>query len=229
MNVIELTGVNKIYDSKSLPVHAVRDVDLRVAEGEFTAIIGPSGSGKTTLLNIIGGIDRPTSGSVRVNGTETTALDAGKLSALRLAAIGFVFQDFSLLPVLTAQENIDLILKLQKKGKKEREKTCAAILKAVGLLDRRNHLPSQLSGGEQQRVAIARALAARPRFVLADEPTANLDTVCAEGLIELMLELNGKLQTTSLFSTHDTRIISRAKRVITIEDGSIVGDTVAAA
>ena len=223
MYIIETKNLHKTYEGV-VPVHAVNGVDLQISEGEFTAIVGPSGSGKTTLLNIIGGLDNPTSGSVVVGGENISRFTESEMIDFRLENIGFVFQAFNLIPVLTAKENVEFVMLLQKKDKAEREKRVHELLEAVGLEQRMNNRPSQLSGGQQQRVAVARALASKPRFVLADEPTANLDSGSTENLLDIMANLNEKEKITFIFSTHDKRVIDRARRVITIEDGKIISD-----
>lgn len=224
MTVIKAVGLSKEYHESEVPVKALNGVDLDIDAGEFTAIVGPSGSGKSTLLNLIGGLDSPTSGKVIIDGTSLDTLSGSKLIEFRLYNIGFVFQAYNLVPVLTALENIEFIMLLQKKDKVERRKRAMELLSAVGLAERANHRPVQLSGGEQQRVAVARALASRPKFVLADEPTANLDSHSAENLLDMMAELNRKMGTTFVFSTHDERVIRRARRVVTLRDGMITGD-----
>ena len=226
MAIIEIQNVNKIYNTTSVPVQALKDVTLNIEEKEFTAIVGPSGSGKTTLLNIIGGLDSATNGTVHLNGKDITAMKEGKLIDFRLHNIGFVFQAYNLIPVLTALENVEFVLFLQQVEKKERHQRAIELLKRVGLEDRADRKPSELSGGQQQRVAVARALASRPAFVLADEPTANLDSHTAESLLDLMEDLNREYGITFIFSTHDSKVIRRARRVITLEDGEIVGDKI---
>ncbi len=193
-------------------------------EGEFTSIVGPSGSGKTTLLNVIGGLDTPSQGTARVGDTEITELSGNELIDFRLYNIGFVFQSFNLIPVMSAFENVEFIMLLQKWSKEERRKRAMELLKAVGLEDRSQNKPVELSGGQQQRVAVARALASKPRVVLADEPTANLDSVSSADLLDIMNALNQREQVTFVFSTHDQRVIDRARRVVTLEDGRIVSD-----
>jgi putative ABC transport system ATP-binding protein len=222
-NVIETTSLSKVYDGV-VPVYAVNEVDLQIQDNEFTAIVGPSGSGKTTLLNIVGGLDRPTSGSVKVNGQELKNLSDNQLINFRLKHIGFVFQSYNLIPVLTAKENTEFIMLLQKIDKNIRDERVEKLLNDVGLGDKMNSRPTQLSGGQQQRVAVARALASKPDFVLADEPTANLDSKSAENLLDIMLRLNKEEGVTFVFSTHDQRVIDRARRVITLVDGKIVSD-----
>ena len=223
--VIDAHNLIKIYDEKTIPVYALNGVHLHVERGEFTAIKGPSGSGKTTLLNMIGGLDTPTSGYVEIDGTNVTKLKGNALIDFRLHNIGFVFQSYNLIPVLTAKENIEFIMLLQGKPAKERERRILELLRQVGIADKANKRPSELSGGQQQRVAVARALAPKPQFILADEPTANLDSVSAANLLDMMAELNREENMTFIFSTHDQRVIERAKRVITLEDGKIVKDT----
>lgn len=223
--VIDAHNLVRIYDQSTVPVYALNGVHLHIRRGEFTAIKGPSGSGKTTLLNMLGGLDVPTDGYVEINGTNITRLRGGKLIDFRLHHIGFVFQSYNLIPVLTARENIEFILLLQKRPVAERRKRVDELLQQVGLSDKADKRPAELSGGQQQRVAVARALASKPQFILADEPTANLDSVSAGSLLDLMLKLNKDEQMTFVFSTHDQRVIDRARRVITLEDGRIVHDT----
>lgn len=224
MNVIDVKNLVKVYDETQIEVRAVNGVDLSIKEGEFTAIVGPSGSGKTTLLNMLGGLDKPTEGEISIGGTDIRSLSSTELIDFRLRNIGFVFQAYNLLPVLTAKENVEFILQLQGMSRKERGKRAVEMLNRVGLSDRVNSKPSKMSGGQQQRVAVARALASRPKFVLADEPTANLDSVSTENLLNIMEELNREDNMTFIFSTHDKRVVNKARRVITIEDGMIVSD-----
>lgn len=224
MSVIVTKDLSKVYDEGPVAVHAVNHVDLEIKQGEFTAVVGPSGSGKTTLLNIIGGLDQPTSGSVRVNDVELGSMKENDLINFRLNNIGFVFQSYNLIPVLTAKENTEFIMLLQGASDKERHARVSTLLEEVGIAEQANKRPSEMSGGQQQRVAVARALASRPKFVLADEPTANLDSKSAERLLDLMLKLNADENVTFIFSTHDQRVIDRARRVITLEDGVIVSD-----
>ena len=226
MALIELTNLDRIYNTSAVPVHAVRDVTCNIEKQEFMAIVGPSGSGKTTLLNIIGGLDKPTSGKVVIDGIDLSTMPQSKLVDYRLGHIGFVFQAYNLIPVFTARENVEFIMLLQGVNKKEREDRAIDLLKQVGLSERINSRPAQLSGGEQQRVAVARALASRPAFVLADEPTANLDTESAESLLDLMEELNDKYDMTFIFSTHDARVMRRARRIVSLQDGKIIEDIV---
>ncbi len=224
MALIELNNVSKIYDGSAVPVRAVDSVNLKIEKGEFTAIVGPSGSGKTTLLNLIGGLDQPTDGKIIVDGADISTFSSDELINFRLHHIGFVFQAYNLIPVFTAKENVEFIMLLQNISKSEREKKAMEFLNAVGLGDRINSTPAQLSGGQQQRVAVARALASTPSFVLADEPTANLDSVSAESLLDLMEELNNNHKMTFVFSTHDQKVIKRAHRIITLQDGKIKSD-----
>lgn len=223
--VIDAHNISKVYNRKTIPVYAVNNVHLHLERGEFTALVGPSGSGKTTLLNMIGGLDKPDEGNIYVNGVDITGLSANELIDFRLRNIGFVFQSFNLIPVLTAKENVEFIMQLQKMNKKERNDRVDKLFKEIGLADKLNVRPSKLSGGQQQRVAVARALASKPQFVLADEPTANLDSKSASNLLDIMALLNKEENITFLFSTHDQRVIDRARRVITLVDGKIASDT----
>ena len=224
MEIIKTTRLTKTYQNNTLKVEAVKQVDLSISEGEFTAIVGPSGSGKTTLFNMIGGLDEITAGNVEIAGTNISNLKENELIDFRLKHIGFVFQAYNLIPVLTAKENVAFIMLLQGLSEKERMQRSEDLLKQVGLGDKFDSRPNQLSGGQQQRVAVARALASKPRFILADEPTANLDSQSTSTLLDLMAEMNKKENITFLFSTHDQRVIDKARRVITIEDGKIVSD-----
>lgn len=224
MEIIKTTGLTKTYQNNTLKVEAVKQVDLSISEGEFTAIVGPSGSGKTTLFNMIGGLDEITAGNVEIAGTNISNLKENDLIDFRLKHIGFVFQAYNLIPVLTAKENVAFIMLLQGLSEKERMQRSEELLKQVGLGDKFDSRPNQLSGGQQQRVAVARALASKPRFILADEPTANLDSQSTSTLLDLMAEMNKKENITFLFSTHDQRVIDKARRVITIEDGKIISD-----
>jgi putative ABC transport system ATP-binding protein len=226
MKVLEIKNVSKIYNESEVQVHAVDGVTLDFREAEFAAIVGPSGSGKTTLLNLIGGLDKPTSGEIVIDGTNLGGLKSSELIDFRMRNIGFVFQAYNLIPVLTAKENVEFIMSLQKWSRRERDERTFELLKAVGLGDRMNSRPSKLSGGQQQRVAVARALASRPRFVLADEPTANLDSKSATTLLEIMEKLNHEEKITFIFSTHDARVVKMAHRVITLEDGKVVSDDI---
>jgi putative ABC transport system ATP-binding protein len=221
MSVIELQSAARIYRIGEVETPALRGVTLTIEAGEFTAIVGPSGSGKTTLLQLIGCLDRPSSGTVRINGQDVTRLSPRRRADLRKGTIGFVFQFFALIPGLTAHENVELPLLLTGVRKKERIERVADLLDAVGLANRAGHRPDQMSGGEQQRVAIARALATRPVLVLADEPTANLDTENGNQVMEIMKRLNEETGTTFVFATHDPRVIPYARRTIELRDGEI--------
>jgi putative ABC transport system ATP-binding protein len=225
MNVIELKNLRKIYNEKTVPVNAVNDVSLSFQAREFTAIVGASGSGKTTLLNLIGGIDTPTSGNVFIKGENVSQLSEKAMTQFRRDNIGFVFQQYNLLPVLTAKENVEFVMEMQNRPKKEREQRVTELLTAIGLADKINERPAKLSGGQQQRVAVARALAHKPSFVIADEPTANLDSKSTEDLLNIMQELNEKEGITFIFSTHDQRVVDKAKRVIVFQDGNVISDT----
>lgn len=223
--VIDAHNISKIYNKENIPVYAINNVHLHINQGEFTALVGPSGSGKTTLLNLIGGLDKPDEGKIEINGIDITAMSPNKLIDFRLRNIGFVFQSFNLIPVLTARENVEFIMQLQGINKTEREARIQTLFRQTGLEDKMDSRPSQLSGGQQQRVAVARALASKPQFVLADEPTANLDTASASNLLDIMALLNKEENITFIFSTHDARVIERARRVITLVDGRITSDT----
>lgn len=224
MNVIEIQQLTKVYNHKAVPVYALNGLSLGIAEGEFTAIVGPSGSGKTTLLNILGGLDHPTSGSVMINNVNMTTLKSRQLIDFRLHHIGFVFQAYNLIPVLTARENVEFVMELQGVARQDRRQRSMELLEAVGLADRAAARPSELSGGQQQRVAVARALASKPRYILADEPTANLDSKSAANLLEIMQQMNREERVTFIFSTHDPRVVTKALRVITLSDGKIESD-----
>lgn len=226
MKIIEINNVSKIYNETESEVRAVDRVNLHFDEAEFAAIVGPSGSGKTTLLNLIGGLDTPTSGNIIVDGTDLSKLRSSHLTDFRMRNIGFVFQSYNLVPVLTAKENVEFIMSLQKWPKKEREQRTQELLNSIGLAERANSRPGKLSGGQQQRIAVARALASRPKFVLADEPTANLDSKSASALLEIMEKLNHEEKITFIFSTHDSRVVKMAHRVITLEDGKVVSDDI---
>jgi putative ABC transport system ATP-binding protein len=221
--VIKTTNLSKTYTG-AVPVHALKNVSLEFTQGEFTAIVGPSGSGKTTFLNVIGGLDKPTGGNVIIDGTDIATMKESKLFDFRLRHIGFVFQAYNLIPVLTAMENVSFIMLLQNRPKEEMEQRAKEMLEQVGLSDKLDVRPGKLSGGQQQRVAVARALASRPDFVLADEPTANLDTESAFNLLDIMAKLNREENITLIFSTHDQRVIERARRVITLVDGAVDKD-----
>ena len=224
MSIIKTEGVTKIYSDNSVPVNALNGVSLEVEEGEFTAIVGPSGCGKTTLLNILGGLDQPTEGRVEVAHTDITEMKDSSLINFRLENIGFVFQAYNLIPVLTTKENVEFIMLLQKVPKKQRDKRAMELLVEMGIAEKANNRPSELSGGQQQRVAVARALASKPKFILADEPTANLDSKSTSNLLDMMAKMNKEENATFVFSTHDQRVIDKARRVVTLEDGKIVSD-----
>ncbi len=222
---IEIRNLSKIYNPDSdFPVHAVRELNLTIEQGEFVAIMGPSGSGKTTLLNMLGGIDNPTSGEVYIDGCDICSLPEKQRIAFRRDHIGFIFQDYSLLPVLTALENVEFVMQLQGISEQECRDRSQQLLERVGLSEQQHKRPNKLSGGQQQRVAVARALASRPRFVMADEPTANLDAKSTAELLNIMQQLNETEGTTFIFSTHDPRVIKRARRVIVFEDGRLAAD-----
>lgn len=223
--VIDTHDISRIYNPDTIPVYAIRNVHLHISRGEFTALVGPSGSGKTTLLNLIGGLDKPDEGQIMINGTDITKLGPGALIDFRLHNIGFVFQSFNLIPVLTARENAEFIMLLQGKSRKEREERMKQLFRQIDMEDKMDRRPGELSGGQQQRVAVARALASKPQFILADEPTANLDSKSASNLLDIMDKLNKEENITFLFSTHDQRVIERARRVITLVDGQIDADT----
>jgi putative ABC transport system ATP-binding protein len=224
MDILKVQGIKKTYDKESMPVQALNGIDLNFEEGEFASIVGPSGSGKTTLLNIIGGLDDPTEGNVLIGETNISTLSDSKKTEFRMNNIGFVFQSFNLIPVLTVRENIEFVMFLQGKSKDIREKRTAELIKSVGLTEKTNSRPNKLSGGQQQRVAVARALASKPKFILADEPTANLDSKSTENLLDIMDKLNKEERITFIFSTHDARVVKRARRIITIEDGKVLSD-----
>ena len=222
--IIETKNLVKIFKETAQEVCAVNDVNLKIEQGEFTAIVGPSGSGKTTLLNLIGGLDIPTSGKIFIDGKDISNLSQKQITDFRLKNIGFVFQAYNLIPVLTAKENVSFVMELQNRSKKETDSRAEELLTAVGLNDRADSRPNKLSGGQQQRIAVARALASKPQFILADEPTANLDSKAAQNLLDIMEKLNKDENITFIFSTHDTRIMAKARRIITLEDGKIVNE-----
>ena len=224
MSVIKTENVTKTYNQTKVPVHALNGVNLTIEKGEFTAIVGPSGCGKTTLLNILGGLDHPTEGCVEVADINITDMSDGKLIDFRLQNIGFVFQAYNLIPVLTNKENVEFIMLLQKQDKKTRDDRAMDLLNQMGIADKANQRPSELSGGQQQRVAVARALASKPKVILADEPTANLDSKSTATLLDIMAKMNAEENATFVFSTHDQRVINKAKRIITLEDGVVISD-----
>ena len=225
MEVAKLTNVTRVYKIGEVETRALNGVSLTINSGEFTSLVGPSGSGKTTLLQLIGCLDQPTSGSVIINGKETTNLNRNRRADLRKGTTGFVFHFFALTPPLTAYENVEMPLLLNGKTPAERKQRVMELLEGVDLTDRAHHRPDQLSGGQQQRVAVARALATNPTMILADEPTANLDTTNGEQGMEIMKRLNEKTGTTFVFATHDPRVIKYATRVVTLQDGLIVKDS----
>jgi putative ABC transport system ATP-binding protein len=223
MSIIEIKNLVKVYDVNGINVRAIDNISLSFHEGEFTAIAGPSGSGKTTLLNIIGGLDKPTEGSVQVGDNLLTEMSPRELSDMRLNNIGFVFQAYNLIPVLTSLENVEYVLLLQGMEKEERRELAEKMLVEVGLKNEINRLPKELSGGQQQRVAVARAIVSEPDIVLADEPTANLDQKTGAGLLELMQKLNSEKNITFIFSTHDKMVMDRARKLIYLTDGKVAG------
>ena len=222
--LIEAEGVSKVYRVGEISVSALKSVDLKVARGEFTAVAGPSGSGKSTLLNILSGLDTPTAGRVSLAGTPISEMSGRALSDFRRDHIGFIFQAFNLIPVLTVLENIEYILLLQGVSRRARRERVREMLSTVGLEGMEDRRPPQLSGGQQQRVAVARAMVSRPDLILADEPTANLDSATGGALLDLMRELNESRRMTFLFSSHDRMIMDRAKRLVVLRDGSLVQD-----
>ena len=224
MTLLQIDHINKVFTQGMQQIHALTDIQFSVSPGEFVALVGPSGSGKTTLLNLIGGLDTPTSGTITINDTQLTTLSDAALANFRLSQVGFIFQAYNLVPVLSAQENVELVMLLQGRAATERIERAAHYLSLVGLADIKHRRPNQMSGGQQQRVAVARALAAGPKLVLADEPTANLDSTNATTLLDIMYQLCQDEKTTFIFSTHDPRLMERAKRIITLEDGRITQD-----
>ena len=223
-HLIQTEGLTKVYSDGSLQVPALRGIDLTIHAGEFTAIVGPSGSGKTTLLNIISGLDKPTEGRVRLDGKPVSDMSGAELSDFRRDHIGFIFQAYNLIPVLKVEENIEYIMLLQRVPKEERHRRVHDILRDVDLEDYAHRYPSKLSGGQQQRVAIARAMVSRPLMILADEPTANLDSKTGADLLDMMRHLNEVHGMTFIFSTHDRMIVDKARRVIVIRDGVVASD-----
>ena len=222
--MIETEKLKKTYKQGSLKVKAVDSVNLKISDGEFTAIVGPSGSGKTTLLNCIGGLDSPTSGNVIIDNELISSYSSGQMIKFRLNNIGFVFQAYNLIPVLTAKENIEMVMLMQGYNKHDMDQRSSDLLNEVGMSNMSKRRPAELSGGQQQRVAVARALASKPKFILADEPTANLDSKSTAKLLDIMSKLNKQENITFVFSTHDQRVIDRARRVVTLEDGKIIKD-----
>jgi putative ABC transport system ATP-binding protein len=226
--LIVTRSVRKVYHDNGVPVEAIRGIDLTIKRGEFTAIVGPSGSGKTTFLNVISGLDVPTDGQVWLAGKELSAMSGRELSDFRRDHIGFIFQAYNLIPVLTVEENVEYIMLLQGMARKERHQRVEAILAELGLEGFTDRLPTKLSGGQQQRVAVARAMVSRPSLILADEPTANLDSKTGAELLDMMRQLNQKSGITFVFSTHDRQIMERARRLVTLKDGMIDSDEVRA-
>lgn len=221
---VRVQNASKTYQQGAMPIHALQDVSLEIHAGEFTALVGPSGSGKTTLLNLIGALDQPGAGDVWLGDQSLRALSRARLAQLRLHKIGFVFQDYSLLPVLTALENVEYVLQLQGVAAAERRRRANDALVALGLDGCQHRVPAQLSGGQQQRVTIARAMVGEPLLVLADEPTANLDSDTGSALLDTMLDLNRRQGTTFIFSTHDPMVMRHARRIVRLKDGKIVED-----
>ena len=224
MKIVECAGVNKAYRQGQVTVDALKDVNLQIDKGDFLAVAGPSGSGKTTLLNIIGGLDGIDSGSIVVDGKAFENMSQSQLADLRLHKIGFVFQAYNLIPVLSAVENVEYVMLLQGVPSHERRSKAIAILDEVGLEEKYNRRPSELSGGQQQRVAVARAIVSNPAIVLADEPTANLDSKTGQGLLEMMQQMNAEKQITFIFSTHDRMVMEYARRLVKLRDGRLVSD-----
>jgi putative ABC transport system ATP-binding protein len=224
MSTVTLRKVCKVFGEGELAVHALRDVDLDISKSDFVCLSGPSGSGKTTLLNMVGGLDRPTSGEITVADQRVDQMDKGELAEMRLRNIGFIFQAYNLIPVLTARENIEFVMQLQGVEADIRQQKSTEILEEVGLAGLEDRKPAELSGGQQQRVAVARALVSEPALILADEPTANLDSVTAENLMDLLRHLNDEHGITFVISTHDKLVMSHARRLLKMHDGKIIDD-----
>lgn len=224
-SVVICKNVKKVFKQGEIEVHALTDIDLEIERGDFICMSGPSGSGKSTLLNVIGGLDKPSSGEITVDGQRVDQMEKSDLANMRLHNIGFVFQAYNLIPVLTAQENVEMVMQMQGINKHQRKEKSYAILKEVGLEGMETRKPPELSGGQQQRVAVARAIVANPSIVLADEPTANLDSITASKLLDLMLEMNKEHGTTFVISTHDPMVMQRAKRSVKLHDGRVVENT----
>ena len=222
--MIQVKNLSKIYKQGELEVKAVNNISMKIYGGEFTAVVGPSGSGKTTLLNCIGGLDSCTSGGVIVDGESISSYSSNQIIKFRLNNIGFVFQSYNLIPVLSAKENIEMVMLMLGYKEEERTKRSIELLEKVEMLDMSDRRPNKMSGGQQQRVAVARALASKPKFILADEPTANLDSKSTANLLDIMSRLNREENITFIFSTHDQRVIDRARRVVTLVDGKIISD-----
>jgi putative ABC transport system ATP-binding protein len=226
MNIVECTNVRKTYHQGQIEVHALKDVSLSIQKGEFLAVAGPSGSGKTTLLNLIGGLDLSDSGSIVVDGQAFDQMSQSQLAKLRLHQVGFVFQSYNLIPVLSAAENVEFVMLLQGVPADERRSKAKAILDEVGLQGKYARRPAELSGGQQQRVAVARAIVSDPSIVLADEPTANLDSKTGNGLLEMMKRMNAEKNVTFIFSTHDKMVMEYARRLVLLQDGRLADDRV---
>ena len=224
MNIVECIDVTKTYQQGRLTVEALKDISLQIDKGEFLAVAGPSGSGKTTLLNMIGGLDMLDSGSISVDGEAFESMSQSQLASVRLHKIGFVFQAYNLIPVLSAIENVEYVMLLQGRPSQERREKSRAILDEVGLAGKYHRRPAELSGGQQQRVAVARAIVSNPAIVLADEPTANLDSKTGQGLLEMMKQMNSEKQITFIFSTHDRMVMEYARRLVKLRDGRLVDD-----
>ncbi len=226
MNIVDVIDVTKTYRQGKLDVHALAGVSVSVVRGDFAALAGPSGSGKTTLLNLIGGLDKPSQGRIMLDNEEITDLNQSKLATMRLNKIGFVFQAYNIIPVLSARENVEYVMLMQGVPTKERTERAKTILDEVGLVNMHDRRPSELSGGQQQRVAVARAIVSRPSIVLADEPTANLDSKTGQGLLEMMSEMNEKRGVTFIFSTHDQMVMDYARRIVHLKDGLVTDENV---
>lgn len=224
MNMVEVKGVSKTYKQGNVLVHALDHVSLCVKKGEFCALAGPSGSGKTTLLNLMGGLDNPNQGKIILDGETITGLSQSKLADIRLHKIGFVFQAYNIIPVLSARENVEYVMLMQGVPGKQKTERAKSVLDDVGLSGMHDRRPAELSGGQQQRVAVARALASNPSIILADEPTANLDSQTGQGLLEMMARMNAQRQVTFIFSTHDRMVMGYSRRIIRLKDGVIVDD-----
>lgn len=224
MNMIEVKNVSKIYKQGNMQIYALDGVSLCIKKGEFCALAGPSGSGKTTLLNLMGGLDNPSHGEIILDGKTITGLSQSKLADIRLNKIGFVFQAYNIIPVLSALENVEYVMLMQGVPAKQRRQHAKAVLNDVGLSGMHDRRPAELSGGQQQRVAVARALVSNPAIILADEPTANLDSQTGQGLLEMMARMNEQRKVTFIFSTHDRMVMDFARRIIRLKDGAIVDD-----
>ncbi len=224
MNIVDVIDVTKTYKQGKLSVHALAGVSVSFVRGEFAALAGPSGSGKTTLLNLMGGLDKPTRGKIFLDNEEITDLTQSKLATMRLNKIGFVFQAYNIIPVLSARENVEYVMLMQGVSSKERTERARAILDEVGLVNMHDRRPAELSGGQQQRVAVARAIVSNPSIVLADEPTANLDSKTGRGLLEMMVQMNEKREVTFIFSTHDQMVMDYARRIVHLKDGLVMDE-----